>query len=99
MTIPDNAVAFAPAINDIRRAMADANIPAKFEIMLTASGRVNDGEVKIEWSVSAGGFDNWQGAKGDSLSACVAEVLHRHGWQARHAPVRIGHEPARVTVG
>jgi hypothetical protein len=97
MQIPDNVLAFANAINDVRRKMADADIGSAFTIELKASGRINDGDVKIEWNVSAGGWDNRQEAKGASLSACVAEVLRRHGWQERHAPVCIGYDtPATV---
>jgi len=97
MKIPDNAAAFAVAINDVRRKMADANVGSQFTIKLTASGRINDGDAKIEWFVDVGNWENAQSAKGASLSACVAEVLRRHGWQDRHAPVCIGYDtPATV---
>ncbi len=97
MKIPDNALGFANAINNVRRKMADANIGSDFTIELKASGRINDGDVKIEWHIWAGGWDNRQEAKGASLSACVAEVLRRYGWQERHAPVCIGYDtPATV---
>jgi len=97
MEIPDNALGFANAVNAVRRQMADANIPASFEITLKASGRIHDGDAKIEWYVDAGGWEKRQSATGASLSACVTEVLRRHGWQELHAPVCIGYDtPATV---
>lgn len=78
---------FTDAINEYRKELADANIECNtFEISVSASGRVQDGDVKITYEC---GPQYGNAVKGGTLEAVVEEYLRRNGWDRRHAPLAL----------
>jgi hypothetical protein len=81
--------AFVAAIEDIRAKFADADI-GRFEFRVVSSGRTmtDEAEVKIEYVCCA----NYEAdVHGNCLENVVEEVLRRHGWDDRNAPLALPH--------
>lgn len=81
---------FAAAVRMVRDAMGAADI-GNFALTINADGRTetDSDSVKIEYTVSNGRYG--ESVKGDSVEACLREMLRRHGWSEEHAPLRLTH--------
>lgn len=86
--------AFKAAIKIIRQELADRNIGSSFRFAIEASGRVQDGEVKVAFKLDSL-FYPTQDVTGDSILAVLEEYLHRHGWNVRHAPLTLDYTPVQ----
>jgi len=83
---------FKDATESVRERFGAADI-GRFSLNITAEGRTmtDTDEVKIEYHISAGWDCN---VKGNNLETCIIEVLRRHGWNERNAPLALA-APAR----
>ena len=59
----------------------------EFSFTIKASGRILDGEMKLEFSIS--GVYGTAEVKGNSTNAVVDEFLRRQGWAAVNQPLAI----------
>lgn len=62
-----------------------------FKLTITASGRVNDGDVKLVFSLATDEYGS-DAVKGRELNAVVDEQLRQLGWKEVNAPIAIGYE-------
>ena len=72
-------------IKRVREMLKECDDIPTFKLSFEAKGRVNDGEIKLQYTVCP----NEYGADtvtGDDLNACIEEMLRRHGWTKRHSP-------------
>lgn len=81
---------FAAAVRMVRDAMGAANI-GSFLLSVSADGRTetDSDSIKIEYVIADGRYG--ESVKGDSVEACLAEMLRRKGWNDNHAPLRLTH--------
>jgi hypothetical protein len=63
----------------------------EFHLSITASGRLLDGTVKLQYSLGTTGYSS-DDVKGDALPVVVDEFLRRMGWTQVHAPKAIAYE-------
>lgn len=68
---------------------------SEMNLEISITGRVHDGELKIEFKLS-GGWQNDSRAKGGSLDAVVKEFLRRNGWDMTNAPLCLSFAPEVV---
>lgn len=85
-------VSFEGAINReikaIREGLRQTDLTSfKFEI--EAAGRVEDGEIKVEYSIREGEYGDK--IKGSNIRECLNEMLRRHGWKKHNAPKAISY--------
>lgn len=77
-------------IKRVREALQRDETLHSFSIQIKASGRVHEGQVKLEYGV--GDSEYGVDVKGDSLQAVVDELMRRRGWSAVHAPKALTYE-------
>lgn len=77
-------------IKAVREALKMCDSVSTFRFEVVASGPVNDGEMKIEYTIS--GEYGGQAVKGNSVKECVAEFLRRHGWDSTNKPIAISYD-------
>lgn len=77
-------------IKRVREELKKAESLSTFKVEITASGRINDGEVKLTFRVS----DEYGSGsvKGDGMQACLDEYLRRNGWEKVHAAKALSYE-------
>lgn len=77
-------------IKRVRERLKSVESLSTFQLKIIASGRINDGEVKLTYFVANeyGGGE----VKGDSLNAVLDEYLRRNGWEKIHAAKAISYE-------
>lgn len=75
------------ALNIRDQLRQDETLP-HFDFKISISGRVQDGEIKIEFSLDGDYSD--QRSKGDSIQAVIDEFLRRRDWNTQHKPLSIG---------
>ena len=78
-------------VRRVREEMKKCERVSELYLEINASGRIEDGDVKIEYQVGQSSYDSSK-VRGDSLQACLDEFLRRHGWQQVHNPKAIGYE-------
>lgn len=78
-------------IKRVRNQLKNIDEISDFSLKIEASGRVNDGDVKLTFEVSPSSY-GYQAVKGRSLRAAVEEMLRRHGWQKHNDPIAISYE-------
>ena len=79
--------AIAEAIADVQQELVDKEIGGSFRIDIEVSGRINDGEVLVEYRVGdCYGSNNPKGAR---LAPVVSEYLRRRGWNKANAPMAL----------
>lgn len=74
--------AFIAAVVKLRTALAKAETGSYFEFTAKATGRVQDGDVNVEFVLSKDGYSSV--VKGDTVEAVTEEYLRRNGWQSAH---------------
>ena len=75
------------AVKAVRQRLANAD-QSYFKLEIDAAGRVQEGDVKITYSLS----DSIYGSNkvdGSSIEAVTTEFLRRKGWSERHAPLEL----------
>jgi hypothetical protein len=75
--------AICKAVTDARELLASNNVGHHITLEIEISGRVNDGDLKIQY----GAGDYGPSVKGDTLRNVVQEHMRRSGWNDRHAPL------------
>lgn len=78
-------------IKRLRNKLKAVDEISEFQLIIEASGRVNDGEVKLAFKLSP---NTWGGSTvtGRELRAVEEEMLRRHGWQKKNDPLAIAYE-------
>ena len=76
-------------IKRVRRELAKLDSLPYMRLVIQASGRLHDGDMKLTYSLS----DEYSidTTKGDAIQPVIDEFMRRHGWQAIHAPKAIGY--------
>jgi len=72
-------------VKDIRERLAVLTDTNTFDFHIKASGRVNDGDVEIKFTL--GTLYGSNHCEGGQLFAVVEEYMRRHGWNKAHAPL------------
>ena len=75
----------------IRKELSKVETLSEFKIDIEISGRVHDGDVKLEYALSRSAYGSGK-VTGDNIQAVLDEFLRRNGWEAVHAPKAIGYE-------
>lgn len=81
-------VAIIAAVRATRDQLAQVETIHAFELEITASGRVHDGSVLVKFSVAPNEYGS-AAVQANDLQSAIDELLHRHGWEKRHAPLEI----------
>lgn len=78
-------------IKRLRNKLKNIDEISEFMLEIVASGRVNDGDVKLSFKLSP---NTWGGNQvtGRELRAVEEEMLRRHGWQKKNDPLAIAYE-------
>lgn len=91
-------VSFSGAIKreivKVKRKLAQASEKIElneFSLTIKANGRVNDGDIKIEFLIADGQDPSWAPNKviGNNLDAILEEFLRRKGWNIINQPLML----------
>jgi len=74
----------------VRRVLAQDESLSEFKLSITASGRVNDGDVKLSFGVADSTYAT--PINGSDLDATIEEFMRRRGWTKRWAPKALSYE-------
>jgi hypothetical protein len=74
-------------VKNIRQRLADADIGSEFNLTIQASGRVQDGDVKITYKLAKDTYST--AVEGNSLTPTTDEYMRRMGWNSANAPKEI----------
>jgi hypothetical protein len=75
------------AVRQIRESLSRADEGSEFYFTIEASGRIQEGEVKLEFGLAESSYGTK--VKGFSIQPVVDEYLRRHGWEKVNAPKAI----------
>jgi len=78
-------------VKALREAIQLCDSVSYFYLNISASGPVNDGEVKIEYRISDSSYGSG-GVEGNNVKECLAEFLRRHGWDRVNKPKAISYD-------
>lgn len=76
------------AAAEVKRQLAHAEAGSEFQLTITASGRIHDGDLKIEYGLANNTY-GLQVVTGNRLDPTVEELIRREGWDKSHAPLQI----------
>jgi hypothetical protein len=78
--------AFIVAVTQMRNRVAELDDPPSyFDLEISATGRVLDGELEVVFKFDPGSYE--KSTKGGNLAATFEEYLRRYGWQKQNAPL------------
>lgn len=76
-------------IKRVRNELKKIEDLSQFEMIIKADGRVNDGDVKLQFEID---LDYDQNVRGDSLQAVLDEAMRRRGWTKIHDAKLLSYE-------
>ena len=81
------------AVGDIRQKFSNANM-GQFRLDIEISGpTMGSNQSKIEYNLSPSSYGSSGTATGGNLSKVIEEVIRRHDWEEKNAPLEIGYQP------
>ena len=78
-------------VKALREAIKCCDSVSYFQLVVTASGAVNDGEVNIEYRITDSSYGSG-GVSGNNVKECLSEFLRRHGWDQTNKPIAISYD-------
>ena len=75
----------------VREAIKCCDTISHFELTVVASGAVNDGDVKVTYSIAEDSYGTKK-VKGNNVKECLSEFLRRHGWDRVNKPIAISYD-------
>ncbi|MFQ5741963.1 MAG: hypothetical protein ACE5HV_00060 [Acidobacteriota bacterium] len=75
----------------VREALRGADEGTEFHFGVACSGRIQEGDVKIAYTLGASSYDDKK-VTGSAPDPVVEEYLRRMGWKKQHEPKAIGYD-------